>query len=191
MIAIGLNNLPRITISGTIEIKPNTNWLEFYSIIADPKRDVYNPDKEFILSALSNLQPMFNILREEVIHRQTEYANGLPLKYYDAEIRSINKTLLLDRFNDTDLRFDRLNILIDIFNEALSEENILFYYYSPALVYNALRENAVRINQGEVITTDAIDAELLEKLHTYNLIVVDNTRVLLSDKMLRLSGWYK
>lgn len=191
MIAIGLNNLVRISVSSTIEIEPNANWLEFYSRVADPRQDVYNPEKEFIVTALSTLQPMFDILLEEVMHRQTEYANGIALKYYDAEIKSISKTVLLDRFNDNDLKFDRLDGLIHLFTEALKEDNILFYYYSPMLVYNAFGKYAIRINQGEKVTIDEIDAELLEKLHTYNLIVVDDKRLLLSDKMLRLSGWYK
>lgn len=191
MIAIGLNNLVRISVSSTIEIEPNANRLEFYSRVADPRQDVYNPEKEFIVTALSTLQPMFDILLEEVMHRQTEYANGIALKYYDAEIKSISKTVLLDRFNDNDLKFDRLDGLIHLFTEALKEDNILFYYYSPMLVYNAFGMYAIRINQGEKVTIDEIDAELLEKLHTYNLIVVDDKRLLLSDKMLRLSGWYK
>jgi hypothetical protein len=125
------------------------------------------------------------------MQRQTEYANGNALKYYDAEIRSISKTVLLDRFNDNDLKFDRLAGLIHLFTEALKEDNILFYYYSPRLVYNAFRENAIRINKGEVVTTDNIDAELIEKLLASNLILINGNRILLSDKMLRLSDWYK
>lgn len=191
MIAIGLNNLPRITASATIEMEPNEGWLEYYAMFADPRQDVYEPARHFVETAVSTLQPLYHMLLQGTMQRQAEYAKGIPLKYFECELYDVGKTLKLDRFNESDIKLSTLDSLLYLLKQALIEGNVLFYYYSPMLVYNAFREDAIKINKGEVVTTDAIDAEILHKLHTYNLIEVNNNRVLLSNKMLRLSSWYK
>jgi hypothetical protein len=191
MIAIGINNLPRISASATIEMEPNEGWLEYYAMFADPRQDVYNPDRHFVETAVSTLQPIYDTIVKWTLQRQDEYAAGVPLKYFECELYDIGKTLKLDMFNESDIKLSTLDSLLYLLKQALIEGNVLFYYYSPMLVYNAFREDAIKINKGEVVTTDAIDAELIEKLLASNLILINGNRILLSDKMLRLSDWYK